>query len=337
MSIPTLSRTAPGTCHGSWLGWVYLGAALTLAAVGAAVIINQMWERVDECRRVQTELALLQADAYELDALQGDMITMEKLGAEMFREMENIRTRMHERISLLDQMASNRLELGEFTKKYEVYVVLVDQEFKLLAAAKIKEARQFDVDSEDPAFDALQSALAETENTYAKTAAHMHSMVRLGIFLVLLAGMAGIAVLIWRFNKERHMVEIADAGQRLLNEANGELESRVRDRTAELSALNRQMEQRIAERTSELEQTNATLQTEIAGHKLSKKELQAAFDRINTLKGLLPICASCKRIRDESGAWADVEGYIQNRSEAHFSHGICPDCAEKLYPDIPIS
>ena len=65
-------------------------------------------------------------------------------------------------------------------------------------------------------------------------------------------------------------------------------------------------------------------------------ELRLAFDKINTLKGLLPICASCKRIRDTAGAWADVETYIQHRSEAHFSHGICPDCAEKLYPDIPM-
>jgi PAS domain S-box-containing protein len=64
------------------------------------------------------------------------------------------------------------------------------------------------------------------------------------------------------------------------------------------------------------------------------RELQSAFEKINTLKGLLPICASCKRIRDDQGSWADVETYIQHRSSAHFSHGICPECAGKLYPDI---
>ena len=65
-------------------------------------------------------------------------------------------------------------------------------------------------------------------------------------------------------------------------------------------------------------------------------ELQCAFEKINTLKGLLPICAGCKRIRDDGGSWAEVETYIQHRSTAHFSHGICPDCAVKLYPDIPL-
>lgn len=65
------------------------------------------------------------------------------------------------------------------------------------------------------------------------------------------------------------------------------------------------------------------------------RELRSAFEKIDNLKGLLPICASCKRIRDDTGSWAEVETYIQKRSSAHFSHGICPDCAARLYPDIP--
>jgi len=65
------------------------------------------------------------------------------------------------------------------------------------------------------------------------------------------------------------------------------------------------------------------------------RELRAAFEKINTLKGLLPICSSCKRIRDDKGSWSEVETYIQTRSGAHFSHGICPECAARLYPDIP--
>lgn len=52
------------------------------------------------------------------------------------------------------------------------------------------------------------------------------------------------------------------------------------------------------------------------------------------LMGLLPICASCKRIRDEQGAWQRVEKYIEERSPAYFSHAICPECAQKLYPDL---
>ena len=63
-------------------------------------------------------------------------------------------------------------------------------------------------------------------------------------------------------------------------------------------------------------------------------ELQEALDNVQTLSGLLPICASCRRIRDDEGQWQPVEVYISDRSEADFSHGICPECAQELYPDM---
>jgi PAS domain S-box-containing protein len=63
-------------------------------------------------------------------------------------------------------------------------------------------------------------------------------------------------------------------------------------------------------------------------------ELQEAISRIKTLSGLLPICASCKKIRNDEGYWEQIEGYIRDRSGAEFSHGICPDCAKKLYPEF---
>jgi PAS domain S-box-containing protein len=61
-------------------------------------------------------------------------------------------------------------------------------------------------------------------------------------------------------------------------------------------------------------------------------ELSDALSKIRTLKGLLPICASCKKIRNDKGYWEHMELYIRDHSEADFSHGICPECAEKLYP-----
>jgi signal transduction histidine kinase len=63
-------------------------------------------------------------------------------------------------------------------------------------------------------------------------------------------------------------------------------------------------------------------------------ELQEALEKIKTLHGLLPICASCKAIRDDQGYWKKIEEYIEDRAEVSFSHGICPNCAKKLYPDI---
>jgi len=64
------------------------------------------------------------------------------------------------------------------------------------------------------------------------------------------------------------------------------------------------------------------------------RELQDALAQIKKLSGLLPICASCKKIRDDQGYWNQIEAYIRDHSEAKFSHGICPECMKKLYPDL---
>ena len=61
------------------------------------------------------------------------------------------------------------------------------------------------------------------------------------------------------------------------------------------------------------------------------EELRAALDQIKTLRGILPICASCKKVRDDQGYWSQVESYISEHTEAQFSHGICPECMKKLY------
>ncbi len=61
------------------------------------------------------------------------------------------------------------------------------------------------------------------------------------------------------------------------------------------------------------------------------RELQTALDNVKTLRGMLPICASCKKIRNDDGYWSQIEVYVRDHSEAEFSHGLCPDCATKLY------
>ncbi|MBU0492911.1 MAG: HAMP domain-containing protein [Chloroflexi bacterium] len=62
-------------------------------------------------------------------------------------------------------------------------------------------------------------------------------------------------------------------------------------------------------------------------------DLQMTLTRVKQLSGMLPICASCKKIRDDAGYWHDVAAYVRDHSEAEFTHGLCPDCAERLYPD----
>ncbi len=63
-------------------------------------------------------------------------------------------------------------------------------------------------------------------------------------------------------------------------------------------------------------------------------QLEKALTEVKRLSGLLPICASCKKIRDENNRWQPIEHYIHTHSEADFSHGICPECAQTLYPDF---
>jgi len=62
-------------------------------------------------------------------------------------------------------------------------------------------------------------------------------------------------------------------------------------------------------------------------------QLQEALEKVKTLRGFIPICASCKQVRDDEGYWSQVEAYVSKHTLAEFSHGICPECAKRLYPE----
>lgn len=64
--------------------------------------------------------------------------------------------------------------------------------------------------------------------------------------------------------------------------------------------------------------------------------LKNAMREVKRLRGMLPICANCKKIRDDKGCWQQIEKYVRDHSDAKFSHGICPDCAKKLYPEFDL-
>lgn len=66
------------------------------------------------------------------------------------------------------------------------------------------------------------------------------------------------------------------------------------------------------------------------------RELRQALEDVKQLSGLLPICASCKKIRDDKGYWNQIESYLKKHTGADFSHSLCPECAKKLYPDLII-
>lgn len=86
---------------------------------------------------------------------------------------------------------------------------------------------------------------------------------------------------------------------------------------------------------------HTTIEIALYKHMMEKErerlhhELEEALANVKVLRGLLPICASCKKIRDDKGYWNHLEVYIRDHSEADFTHGICPDCMKKLYPHLP--
>ncbi len=98
-------------------------------------------------------------------------------------------------------------------------------------------------------------------------------------------------------------------------------EEELRAMNEKLAALSHEQARDITRRI-ELEQERERL---IA-------ELQEALASIKTLKGMLPICSSCKKVRDDNGYWNQIEAYVSEHTEAEFTHGICPECAKKLYP-----
>lgn len=77
--------------------------------------------------------------------------------------------------------------------------------------------------------------------------------------------------------------------------------------------------------------TDRKIAEEERNHVLSK--LQSALSEVKTLRGIIPICAYCKKVRDDQGYWNQVEAYVARHTEADFSHGICPGCAKKHYPN----
>lgn len=96
-------------------------------------------------------------------------------------------------------------------------------------------------------------------------------------------------------------------------------------RTEALHRLNADLEGLVASRTSELALAKVALERLVAQ--------QSA--EITTLQGILPICAHCKKVRDEEGSWTQLEAYVSGRADVQFSHGLCAECRQKHYPEFP--
>jgi chromosome segregation ATPase len=108
----------------------------------------------------------------------------------------------------------------------------------------------------------------------------------------------------------------------------------------ELQQERNQLEDRVRQRRGEILRSNHKMQMEVLARKRIEEEreqlifeLTEALTRMKQLKSLLPICPSCKKIKDDKGYWSNLEAYLSEHTEAEFSHGICQDCMKELYPE----
>ena len=91
------------------------------------------------------------------------------------------------------------------------------------------------------------------------------------------------------------------------------------------------LEEKVHERTQQLSRTVSELQDTNMALKESEQNYKKAYEQVKTLSGLLPICAHCKKIRDDQGYWNQIESYIEDHSDVAFSHSLCPHCTRELY------
>ncbi len=124
--------------------------------------------------------------------------------------------------------------------------------------------------------------------------------------------------------------------------AMGRLDARIRIRTYDefddlieaFNTMGEELEQTrntVQQTVEELSESRVKLESRVTER---TRELEDALDKVQVLSGFLPICCSCKKIRDDEGYWQQVEQFVQDRTSARFTHGFCPDCVTKLYGNI---
>ena len=161
-------------------------------------------------------------------------------------------------------------------------------------------------------------------------------MVLLGVVVVLVVALyiaAGISAPIDQLS--------AVAGKIAAGDLTRKADPSTNDEVGDLARSFNKMVDGLLSASADLHKKVGELRLEVTAHEQSEREkeclieqLQNALAEIKTLQGIMPICASCKKIRDDQGLWSQVEAYISDHSEAEFTHGLCPDCAKALYPEI---
>jgi hypothetical protein len=143
--------------------------------------------------------------------------------------------------------------------------------------------------------------------------------------------------------KVMHAVSLRTLIVGMHNEA---LSAILTEEKAKEAELNAKLHQEIAERkhsqeelglrNQELERLNTQLTATKKNLESTNKELEDALNNVKQLSNMLPICSSCKKIRNDEGYWEQIETYIWEHADVQFSHGVCPECAKKIYPNYKL-
>ena len=152
--------------------------------------------------------------------------------------------------------------------------------------------------------------------------------------------MKWMSAMIRRFNK--NFVDTLQLRNKELERINLEIENEIeirKEKETQLNIYKNQLEEKVFARTRELWDSNEKLKHEITYRKQTEAEkekalfkLESTVTKVKTLSGLFPICIKCKKIRDDTGYWQQLEQYLQEHSEAEFRKSICEECSAKHYP-----
>jgi HAMP domain-containing protein len=165
-----------------------------------------------------------------------------------------------------------------------------------------------------------------------------------GGLVLLLCAAIGLATVRFARALGRPLAELADAARGIAaGDYRIQVPVRSGDEVGTLAASFNSMASRVATAHAGLQENVRELQQEIQRRRRVESEREAliaeltgAMAEIRTLEGIIPICASCKKIRDDHGYWNQLETYIADHSRAHFSHGLCPDCLARYEQDMDL-
>ena len=223
-----------------WAKLVLLGLVLAVV-VFAAGAINLLGRQADSFRHMETAMARLEHRAHELNALEWQTLHKGEFTPKLAESVAASRLEMQRQFSLLDGRNLNIPEIEMMADRYRAYSKFVDQEFQLLQRGDTKAAEEWDEEKVDPAFEQLSKALDEASTAFDARAVSALRRVGMWTFVILIGAAATVGFLFWQFYDKQRAADLAVIEQRVLREANEELEVRVLNRTAELALLNKRI------------------------------------------------------------------------------------------------